>query len=170
MHTLILTAVGFVVQVIGLVTFVALANTSWSESGKPLVLGATILGMALLLVIANRSYRFSRSVIQSALLTLGYVLAHYTLGMLYFSGLLKDVATGSIEHLRTIAATSGLLFSLYLAGSFAAGLFNKFMQNRMKGARTQHRLPSLQNPFDENTCNSFSPWDRLFGQSLSGWM
>jgi hypothetical protein len=135
MHTLIFAAIGFVVQVIGLATFAAVANTSWSESGKPLVLGATMLAMALLLVIANRSYRFSRSVIQSALLTLGYLLAHYTLGILYFSGLLKDVEIGSIEHLRMIAAMSGLLFSLYLAGSFAAGLFNRFVQNRMKGAR-----------------------------------
>lgn len=136
MHTLIFTAVGFVVQVIGLATFVAVANASWSGSGKPLVLGATILAMALLLVIANRSYRFSRSAVQSALLTLSYLLAHDTLGILYFPGLLKDVEIGSIGHLRAIAIVFGLLFSLYLAGSFAAGLFNRFVQNRMKVART----------------------------------
>jgi hypothetical protein len=136
-RTLIVAVAGFVLQTIGLAAFIAIASTSWNASGKLLVVGASFLAMALLLLFANSPYRFSRSVVQSALLALGFLIAHQSLTILFFRGLLKDIEIISIEHLRTVIAIFGLLFVMYLAGSVVAGWLSKFMEDWGRRAGAQ---------------------------------
>jgi len=66
----------------------------------------------------------------SALLALGYLVAYHTLGILFFPALLMDLQIPSIEHMRAVMPIFGLLFVLYLMGSFAASMFDKFILSR----------------------------------------
>jgi hypothetical protein len=129
MRTFIVAVAGLVLQTIGLVAFVGVSTVSWNASGKWLVIGVSALAMGLLLLWANSPYRFSRSVVQSALLALGFLIAHHALGILFSPGLLKDIEIPSIEHLRIEGIIFVVLFTLYLAGSVVAGMLSKLMRD-----------------------------------------
>ena len=150
MRTLTVAVAGFVIQTIGLLTFVAVA--SWNGIGKFLAVGIGILAMVTLLRIANSPYRFSRSVVQSALLALGFLLAHHTLALLFFPGLLKDVEIPSIEHFRIGGVTFAFLFTVYLAGSAALGWFEKSRPD--DGERADAQSLGMTPPIIVNESNS----------------
>ncbi len=130
MRIFIVAMIGFAIQAIGLVTFITTAKSSWAATTKPVVIGTTVLALAVLLLFANNQYRFLRSVAISALLALGYLVAYHTLGILFFPALLMDLQIPSIEHMRAVMPIFGLLFVLYLMGSFAASMFDKFILSR----------------------------------------
>ena len=119
--------VGFVIQAIGLCAFALIANGVWASPGKELVIAITCLSMAVLLFFANRPYTIKRSILISALLAAGYLVAFHVLGIAFFSGLLKDFRVLSTEYLQTISSIFGVLFGLYFLGSAIAGFVDKFV-------------------------------------------
>jgi hypothetical protein len=123
---------GFAIQAVGLGAFIVVAGGSWASPGKQLAIGATVVLMALLLFAANRPYVFWRSVVISALLALGYLVAYILLGLTFFRGLLSNVPGGWFEYSQSIIRIFGLLFIIYLAGSAIAGKLNRFIFWRNK--------------------------------------
>lgn len=135
MRTFIVAIVGLLVQALGLALFITVATTPWAETGKPIVIGGTILAMAILLVFANNPYRFFQSVGYSALLAFGYLVAYHVIGISFSPALLAGLQMPSVEYAQAVAPIFGLLFGLYLLGSAVAGMFNKAIHAWRGGTR-----------------------------------
>ena len=113
MSILKVAALGSLIQVLGLASFVYIAARGSVVWAKDVVLVLTTAAMAALLAGFNWSYSLSRSLAASALLALGYVAGHLALGLTVYPGLLKDLRDSVSVLLGAILPVFGVLFVLY---------------------------------------------------------
>src|SRR5271157_2741114 len=83
------SVIGVVVQSVSLIVFILVSRTKFTDQGKPLVLGATALAMALLLWIWVRNEGYAVSLFLAPVaLAVGFSASFHLVGVLCFPGLL----------------------------------------------------------------------------------
>lgn len=126
MKTWSLSLLGCFMQTFFLLTFILVSRTTGMAFAKPWIVGATILGMLLLLAYAERRASIRRLVLLSANLAVGYIVGFHVLGFLFFPGLLKDLDLASIGYWRSIFFVMLMIFGAYIFVALGLHLFRRF--------------------------------------------
>jgi hypothetical protein len=81
---------GALVQVVALTSFILVSRTTWAWTGKPVVISLAILAIGLLLWREVRVSGIGTLFLLPVMLSFGWMLAVYALGVTAFPGLLSD--------------------------------------------------------------------------------
>lgn len=126
MRLITLGILGLVIQGASLVTFITVSRSSFASQGKPIVIAAAFLTVALLLWRGVRSMGGVASLILlPAILALGYIAAFHLVGAIGFPGLLRDARSPTGGYLRSALRVTAVLFVLYGVGAVLLHVVNR---------------------------------------------
>jgi len=111
-----LAGVGFVMQAIALLSFIAISQTPFAYPGKDIVWAASLLAMAALLDLAVLRLSLPELILLALFLSIGFVGILELLGFNLFPGLVKGTEPFTSTHLRKTASAVMYTFALYVAG------------------------------------------------------
>lgn len=80
---------------------------------------------AIVFVFSKTSLGLSQLLLISLFSAIGFTIIWQFLGFLFFSGLVKDLIFGSVEHLQSLIILIMALFSFYATCSLLACVFRK---------------------------------------------
>jgi hypothetical protein len=108
------SVIGVVVQSASLTVFILVSRTKFADQGKPLVLGATALAMALLLWIWVRDEGYAVSLfLAPAALAVGFSASYHLVGALCFPGLLNDFYAPFLDYFLSVLRVTANVFLIY---------------------------------------------------------
>lgn len=121
---------GTVLQGVGLAAFVLISRTGIANVGKPIVIGLTLVSVALLLWHGVKQVKTRTALcLLPALLALGYVVAFHAVGALGFRGLLRDMEF-SADYLLSVFRVAAIVFVLYAIGTALLYFVSKALKAR----------------------------------------
>ncbi len=108
---------GAALQGSGLILFILISRTDIAPVGRAVVIGLTLLSLALLLWNGiKKAKNWVTLLLLPTLLALGYVVAFYAIGFLGFHGLLRDMGF-SADYLLSVLRVTAVVFVLYVIGT-----------------------------------------------------
>jgi len=114
MKFLCFSVIGVAVQSVSLTVFILVSRAKFTDQGKPLVLGATALAMALLLWIWVRNEGYAVSLFLAPVaLAVGYSVSFHLVGALCFPGLLNDFYAPFLDYFLSVLRVTANVFLLY---------------------------------------------------------
>jgi hypothetical protein len=121
---------GTVLQGVGLAAFILISGMGIATVGKPIVIGLTLVSVALLLWHGVKQAKTRAALcLLPALLALGYVIAFHAVGALGFSGLLRDMEF-SADYLLSVLRVTAIVFVLYVIGTALLYFVSKALKAR----------------------------------------
>lgn len=123
---------GVVLQGGGLVAFILVSRTGWAAVGKPVVMGATLFSVTLLLWYGVKQVKtLSTMILLPTLLAFGFTIALHAVWALGFHGLLHDMEF-SAGYLISVLRGTAILFLLYVVGTVFLYFISKVWQGRTR--------------------------------------
>ena len=111
-----LTALGLLIWVVGLLSFIGIAKTDFAVPGKYITLGVFLIAMVQYLIAATELLSVWELVLLAVFLSVGSATIHNVLGFAFFPGLVKDVPPLSLHHFRGIGNEMMFLLVCYTGG------------------------------------------------------
>lgn len=123
---------GMVLQGAGLAAFILISRTNISTVGKPVVIGLTLVSVALLLWHSVKQAKTPAVIFMlPALLALGYIVAFHAVGAMGFHGLLRDMEF-SADYLLSVLRVTGIVFVAYVVGTALLYFVSKMLKVRTR--------------------------------------
>ncbi len=120
--------VGFVIQLVGLAGFLAVAPTAVSEPEKQAPIILFCIATFILLVVAVYQLDLKKLIVLAGLLALSLICTYQTLGFTRFPGLVKDIELFSAEHLTGLAEVMAILFGAYTLTILSIWIIGKLLK------------------------------------------
>jgi hypothetical protein len=126
MQFLCFSAIGVLYQAVSLAAFMFIAQTDFADEGKPLVVGAAILVSAVLVWIWIRSIKSAIWIfLVPVALAVGYSVAYYLVGLLFFPRLLGDFHPPYLDVGLSVLRVTGNVLMLFGMGTGLLVLLNR---------------------------------------------
>ncbi len=94
-----LAIIGFVIQFIGMASFMSVAQTATHEPGKKITMSLFFIATLILLIVAVFRLNLIKLLLLALLLAVSFLCAWYLLGLTLFPGLLMKILPLSIQDL-----------------------------------------------------------------------
>lgn len=116
---------GTIAQFVALFLFAQVGNTGWASAGKPVIIGALVVAMTMIVWKAVRSSGLRTLAFLCVGLALAGVAALQMLGFLVYPELVKDVDFASSENAQLAFAQATTVFIAFLSMTTLLLVFNK---------------------------------------------
>jgi hypothetical protein len=113
-----LTALGLLIKIVALLSFIGISKTVLAVPGKDIILGAFVIAMILYLIVATERLSGWQLATLAVFLTAGFVGIHHLLGFTVFRGLLKGETPFSLHHVELMWDEARFLLAGYLVSIF----------------------------------------------------
>jgi hypothetical protein len=126
---------GIVIETLAVLSFVGIAGTAFSVPGKQITVAVFLIAIIVLLVVSVRLFSLRLLVLLSAFLAIGATCVYQILGFAFFPGLVKDIASLSLEHFKTAGIVTLVIFCCYMGGIFVIVALRRWISKSQERPR-----------------------------------
>jgi hypothetical protein len=123
-----LTALGLLIQVVALLSFIAIAKTGLAFPGKTITWSVFLVAMLVYLIEAVELLSVRELVFLAVSLSVGSTTVHQVLGFAFFPGLVKEVPLLSMQHLRAIGNETIFFLVCNVAGIMISAVVRRVLK------------------------------------------